>query len=174
MASGNVGHVKQLMKSFLDHVPEEMRSQILIDRHIQRVHNQFKEVVDPFILLHTNSVYLLKDKQDNGEYELIVYVDNSTIAAELNARRELIRLKYRERFSIKVSKFEIYISKGEYRKKYPFKEEKIDNFRSKSYKHELSDKDKQAIDSIINDLPEGRMKDSFKRAISAEKKHGLL
>lgn len=174
MTFDNVEHVKTLMNSFLDHVPEEMRSQVLIDRHIKRVHQQFKEVVDPFILSHVNSVYLMRDKQNSELYQLVVYVDNSTIAAELNARRELIKLKYRERFTITIDEFAIRISKGAYRKTYPFKEEQDNQRNHKVKKRELSPEEEYAIDTLIKDLPEGKVKASFKRAITAEKKHGLL
>ena len=38
----------------------------------------------------------------------------------------------------------------------------------------LTEKEKYDIETLIKDLPEGQLKESFRRAISAEKKHGML
>ena len=68
-------------------------------------------------LEHTNNVYIMR-KEDVPT--LIVYVDESIFAAELNAQRELIKLKLLELFGEQVEQFEIYVSRGNYRSNHPY------------------------------------------------------
>ena len=52
-----------------------------------QVRDIWKHLVEPAFLEHTNSVFILTEQ---GVKKLVVYVDDSIFAAELNARRELI------------------------------------------------------------------------------------
>lgn len=198
--------LSQSASSVLNTMPEEIKKRILINRRIRKVHEQFAAIVDPFILEHTNSVYLLKQKdalQENvsrenisenyaadsdqkfkkakndavvqsdqnssqSVYDLVVYVDNSLCAAELNARRELIRLKYREQFNTVIDVFEIRISRGAYKEKYPFKETL--EAKQNAQPCELTQEDLLRISELTDVLPEGKMKDSFAEAIKAQKR----
>ena len=54
--------VSSSFNAFYNTMPEEIKKRVLINRRIQRVYEQFSQVVDPFILEHTNSVYLLRHK----------------------------------------------------------------------------------------------------------------
>lgn len=74
----------------------------------------------PLFLEHTNSVYLM-DK-DNVR-TLVVYVDESIFAAELNAQRELFKLKFLDRFGEAVEVFDIHISRGSYKTQHPYRDE---------------------------------------------------
>ena len=174
--------LSQTFSSWYNTIPEEVKKRILTTKHIQRVHEQFSQVVDPFILEHTNSVYLLKHKEvlssqdnktshDNDQllFDLVVYVNNSLCAAELNARRELIRLKYREQFQICIDVFEIRISRGVYKDKHPFKY--ILEAHQEKKVRELSSEEITHIDQLVAQLPQGRMRDSFIRAITAQKRY---
>ena len=207
-------------------MPEKVREKVLVNRRIQKIHQQFSQVVDPYILDHTNSVYLLRHKDPleqsnkNGKekntysdqnstdssssttvsnsgiynadkkvlgnpnkslsnkppygvqeiFDLVVYVDNSLVAAELNARRELIRLKYREQFKVVIDIFEIRISRGVYKDKYPFRELRDHN---KEYRtaHALTQEELNEIDELLKDIPEGKLRASFKKAIKAQKQN---
>lgn len=151
-------------------MPEDVRRRMLVDRRVKEVHDQFRRVVDPYILAHTNSVYLMRSKAVEGAYDLVVYVDASICAAELNARRELIRLKYREEFSVVVDVFEIGISRGAYRDKHPFAEEQSPLDEAPSCDVALDADEEQRIDRLVEQLPDGRMRNSFKRAIGAQMK----
>lgn len=72
---------------------------------------------------HTNSVYIVREGEGDEERKvLIVYVDDSIFAAELNARREMIKLKLLERFGEQVSEFRILISRGKYKDNHPFRD----------------------------------------------------
>lgn len=175
MGYENFRHIKNAMDPFFDIQPDDVKKQRLVNIRIQHVHRQFKQVVQPIFLMHTNAVYLLKDKEDPEIQHLTVYVDNSTIAAELNARRELIRLKYRELFNVIIGDFNIRISKGPHRFKYPFKQKQDDlGKKLQNQARPLTEKEQYDIETLIKDLPEGQLKESFRRAISAEKKHGML
>ncbi len=155
--------------SYLSRMPDEVRKRVLVGRRIEKVQSQFAEVVDPFILRHVNSVYLLKSKYAEGAFDLVVYLDNSMCAAELNARRELIRLKYREQFGILVDVFEIRISKGRYRESHPFCEEPANPTAEAA---PLPEEDLAAdarIDELTSSIDDPALRRSFKRAMAANK-----
>lgn len=184
---------------FYNTMPEEIKKRVLINRRIQRVHEQFSQVIDPFILEHTNSVYLLRHKDLLSEdiapgntkhseeitsdtqnekcketkipslFDLVVYVDNSLVAAELNARRELIRLKYREQFNVVIDVFEIRISRGLYKEKHPFKEQGRKTY-TPPVRRELSEEETSSINELVKDISNERIKESFIKAITAQKR----
>ena len=90
----------------------------------QKVKDMWRDVVDPVFLDHTNSVYILNE---DGIKTLIVYVDDSLFAAELNARRELIKLKLFQKFNEDIAYFQIKISWGKYKRHYLYRENKDDS-----------------------------------------------
>lgn len=191
--------VGKAFSSLYGAMPEEVKKKVLINRRVKKIHEQFAAVTDPFILKHTNSVYLLKHQDpfasasaQNGAkdsapqasqgdsaqapaqqpiYDLVVYVDSSLVAAELNARRELIRLKYREQFHTVIDVFEIRISRGAYKDKHPFAKQVLDQQRAQEHAaRPLTPEDAQHIDALVANLPDGRMKDSFIKAMTAQKR----
>lgn len=177
--------VSHSFNAFYNNMPEEVKRRVLINRRIQRIHDQFSQVVDPFILEHTNSVYLLrhkdvlgdsqpnkdanKEQSDTQVFDLVVYVDNSLVAAELNARRELIRLKYREQFKISIDVFEIRISRGSYKGKYPFRNQDAVS-QIDTQPRDLSDEENERINELVEDIFDKRIKESFIKAITAQKR----
>lgn len=177
--------VSHSFNAFYNNMPEEVKRRVLINRRIQRIHDQFSQVVDPFILEHTNSVYLLrhkdvlgdsqpnkdanKEQSDTQVFDLVVYVDNSLVAAELNARRELIRLKYREQFKISIDVFEIRISRGSYKGKYPFRNQDTVS-QIDTQPRDLSDEENERINELVEDISNKRIKESFIKAITAQKR----
>ena len=88
-------------------------------RYRQALESVYRETA-PLFLAHTNNVYIMR-KDDVPT--LIVYVDESIFAAELNAQRELIKLKLLELFGEQVEQFEIYVSRGDYKGYHPYSEE---------------------------------------------------
>lgn len=157
-------------RAFLDQMPENVRSRILIDRRIQQVHSQFAQLVSPFILQHTNSLYLLKSKNVEGAFDLVVYLDNSTCAAELNARREIIRMKYREEFNVVIDVFEIRISRGEYKNQHPFNEYLNEKSNEREEPRSLTQEEMDEIEAMVKDLKSERLRESFKNALIAQKR----
>ena len=88
-----LGHDLELMIARLLGNDEQarinLRAHQVRDRYKQALETVYKNQA-PLFLAHTNNVYILKK---DGVKTLIVYVDDSIFAAELNAQRELIRLK---------------------------------------------------------------------------------
>ncbi len=163
-----------LTRMFSSQMPEEVRKRIMLDQHVKKSYAQFGQVTDEFILRHVNSVYLMRSKVIEGAHDLVVYVDNSTIAAELNARRELIRLKYREKFNLVIDAFEIRISKGEYLKKRPYSEGLIVKTAAENPLPELSAEESERVDAMLAGIGDPRLKASFKAAITASKRRKKL
>lgn len=153
---------------YLGKTNKDVRDRARLERYIEHVHQQFAQVVDPFILKHTNSVICKRSENVPGQYDLTVYLDDSTCAAELNARRELIRVMYRAQFGVVLDKFDIRISKGNYLKRHPFAEEK--SAAPESKQKPLSARDQRAIEDIIAPLEDGPVKDSFRKALTAQKR----
>ena len=107
------------LASFLGEVEQDSESNRKQARVIQ-VRERYREVVKSsypttyqLVLDHTNSVYILMKE---GVKTLIVYVDESIFAAELNAQRELMKLKFKELFGEELEQFDIYVSRGKYKK----------------------------------------------------------
>lgn len=178
------------LNAFFNELPEDQKKKILIDRKIKQVHRQFSQCVDLFILEHVNSIYLIKEDLDrpkrkktecNSEREkadvsretrlvLTVYVDNSLVAAELNAQRELVVLKYRELFGLNIDEFVIKISRGAYLENHPFQkgtESEMKKFRR------LTPEEEQEIDVSLSTLSDPALRASFRRVIKATKEHPL-
>lgn len=169
-------HVSNYMNAFFNHLPDEQKKRALIDRKIKRVHAQFAACVDGFILEHVNSVYLTKeeipeskDVSRETQQILTVYVDNSLVAAELNAQRELVILKYREQFDVKVNRFDIKISRGAYRENYPFKKPQYKkNFPTP---HKLTTEEEKEIETRVSHIKDKDIRESFQRVLKATKEH---
>lgn len=93
-----------------------LRARQVRDRYKQAVEKVYRDQATLF-LAHTNNVYIMNK---DGVRTLIVYVDESIFAAELNAQRELIKLKLLELFGEDIEQFEIYVSRGDYKKNHPY------------------------------------------------------
>lgn len=160
--------VSSSLSSFASSMPEEVKKRVLVQRKIEKTHAQFAKLVDPFILKHTNSVYLLKSQAVPGAYDLVVYLDNSTCAAELNARRELLRFEYLDRFNTTIDVFEIRISRGPYRDKHPFAERLSSDTQPKE--RSLSEEETAQIEEMTSAIEDPRLRASFQRAMTAQKR----
>lgn len=156
------------LAAFTSTMPEEMKRRVLVQRKIEKTHQQFSELVDPFILKHTNSVYLLKSQTTEGAFDLVVYLDNSTCAAELNARRELLRFEYLDRFGVVIDVFEIRISRGAYKEKHPFAKKPQPS--PDAGQAPLSEQDRADIEKMTAGIDDLRLRKSFQRAMAAQKR----
>lgn len=106
--------------------------------------------------------------------KLVVYVDNSLVSAELNAQRELIRLRYLSDFSIELAGFDIKLSRGGYLNKHPYLDRK-EQGASPANTHDvsretLSEDDLRQIDKVSSTIEDEQLRKAFKRAMTA----GLL
>lgn len=180
-------HVSSYMNIFLNNLPEEQKRKALIERKVKQVYRQFSACIDPFIADHVNSVYLVKEavgskgkKAKESEevrdvsretlLKLTVYVDNSLVAAELNAQRELVILKFREQFDVEIDEFDIKISRGAYRENYPLRAKKEE---SACDAHQLTPEEETAIEQQTAQISDPEIKASFQRVLKATKEHPL-
>ena len=109
-----------------------------INMRTRQVHDRYRQVIEAVYpgetgrlhLEHTNKV-IIKDEKVIGRNgspikvrKLIVYVDDSLFLAELNAQRELIKLRLLELFGEEIEDFDIRVSgRREYREVHPFVDE---------------------------------------------------
>ena len=147
-------HVSNYMTAFFNQLPDEQKKRALIDRKIKQVHAQIPDSGD--VSRETHQI-------------LTVYVDNSLVAAELNAQRELIILKYREQFDVKVDRFDIKISRGAYRENYPFK--KLQNQKNLPTPHKLTVEEEREIETCVSGIEDKDIRESFRRVLKATKEH---
>lgn len=159
---------------FLDQLPQEQKKQVLVERKIKQVYEQFSACVDPFIADHVNSVYLIKEPSDVSRETLLkltVYVDNSMVAAELNAQRELVILKYRELFSLDIKEMIIKISRGAYLDNYPLRALKEEE--PEKTIHQLTDEEIKEIEDKTAEIKDPELRKSFQSLLKATKEHPL-
>lgn len=180
-----------------DQLPDEARTKLSREKAIERIYDQFSQLVNDFILEHVNAVYLLNPQNPNEsapdtqkppasrpvakpyKKRLIVYVDNSLVAAELGAQKELLRLKYLSEFNIELVEFEVSISKGRYRIPYPFVDRSPEQVLHAEHRHAccteeevvsretLTKHERERIDDLTGKIDDPRLRKSFERAIAA-------
>lgn len=139
---------------------------------------------DEYILAHTNNVFILRegearplrsdhdDRKDAGATgvgkQLIVYVDESIVAAELNARRELVKLQFRQQFDEEIDEFKIIISRGQYKKHHPFADAQpaygTDNVRPVP----LDDSEREMVQRQVELVEDPRLRRAVERAMIAD------
>lgn len=115
-----------------------------------------------------------KDKPSVGspslkKKKLVVYVDSSLVSAELNAQRELIRLRYLTDFSVELVGFDIKLSRGGYLNKHPYRDRKdAEREPEVSVSREtLSAEDLSYIDKVSSSIEDDRLRETFKKAMTA-------
>lgn len=112
----------------------EMRRAAVNDVWASSVHAVFKEAAS-FILEHVNAVYVMSAEQgakvrrfdrpadvqggNPGGNVLVVYSDDSMVRSELDARQELLKMKFRERGE-RIASLKIIPSTGGMRARRPF------------------------------------------------------
>ena len=124
----------------------------------------WEELVEDYILEHTNGVYILNE---DDKRIMKVYVDESIYASELNNRRELIQLLCNERFGEVIDEFQIFISYGNMKKVYPFKkegEEEADKLPAVP----LSAQEKEEVEQYSSVIKNERLREKFKKAMTAD------
>ncbi len=142
----------------------QRRTRQVYDEYIQAMNWVYKDYAEVF-LQHTNAVYITL--QDNVN-KLIVYVDESIFAADLNAQREMIKGWLNSTFNEKIDVFEIHISRGNYRKHHPF--ESLLETEEKKPPRELTEEERARIDEICESIENDRIRASLKGAMTADLK----
>ena len=147
------------------------QEQTRINLRARQVRDRYKHVIQavygcsaPLFLQHTNNVYIM---MKNDIKTLIVYVDESIFAAELNAQRELIKLMLLEQFGEEVEEFSIFVSRGKYKQNYPFVDENVSETHL-PFKSEPLDENEQAFVKKTAETVQGLgLKKSFEKAMTA-------
>ena len=164
----NMAKIGDSLAQFLGEIEQDSESNRKQARAVQ-VRERYREVVRSsypltyqMVLDHTNSVYILMKE---GVKTLIVYVDESIFAAELNAQRELMKLKFKELFDEHIEQFDIYVSRGKYKKQHPFsKNEESDE---KAGKTPLDEHEKKIVEETSELVENDRVRLALERAMTA-------
>lgn len=143
---------------------EEQALQIRKAIRAGEVRHIWEELVEDYILDHTNGVYILNE---DDKCIMKVYVDESIYASELNNRRELIQLLCNERFGEVIDEFQIYISYGTMKKVYPFRKS-AENEPDKLPAVPLTDEEKAAVEQSSSVIQNERLREKFKEAMIAD------
>lgn len=130
-----------------------------------KVREMWSEIVEDFFLDHTNSVFIINE--DNQKV-LIVYVDESIFAAELNGRRELIKLKFLEKFNEKIDEFRICISRGAYKNNYPFKEEIDPAYKEEAQPISLTQEEMNELYQQTENIKSAEVRNSLLKAMISD------
>ena len=140
---------------------------------------------DDYILEHTNNVFIidgrdvraprrdLDDRKDVGATgsgkQLLAYVDESIVAAELNARRELVKLQFYERFGEEIDEFKIFISRGQYKSLHPFvHNEAVPSYIEPANPMPLTDAEHELVSRQIAQINDARLRRAVEKAMVAD------
>lgn len=149
---------------------------------------------DDAILDHTNAVYIIRrtvedyensrgrlphtpqnaidDRKDASATgvgkQLIVYVDDSMVASELNARRELIKMQFAARYREVLDEFKIFISRGQYKNNHPFKSRPKPSYESKVESVPLTPEELAWVHDQVQVIQDPRLRANFEKAMIAD------
>lgn len=110
-----------------------------------------------------------KDASATGHgKQLIVYVDDSIVSAELNARRELIKLQFLEHYGEAIDEFKIIISRGQYKKNHPFIAEAKPSYIDEVAAVALDEGERAGIAEELEQVEDERLRRSLEKAMIAD------
>lgn len=145
--------------------------QARINLRANQVRSRYRQVIEEvyrtsaeLFLAHTNNVYIM-DKQ--GVRTLIVYVDESIFAAELNAQRELIKLKLLQSFGENIEEFEIYVSRGNYKQNHPYTLEASAQTQPATPPIPLDAPERTFVETTASNVDSPQVRKSFEKAMTA-------
>lgn len=110
----------------------------------------------------------MRGKRQACPGELIVYVEDSLIAAEIDARREMIKLKFLELFGEEIDTFRIRVSRGKYKMNHPYREEGKSDAEKKTPREPLSEQRMAQINEELLAVPNERVREALKRAMISD------
>lgn len=131
-------------------------------RRIAQVHAMWADIAPDVIVEHTNAVYI---KKEGDRKQLIVYVDESIYSAELNARRELIRLQFHQRYGEEIDEFKILISRGAYKKNRPFaKDDDPRALEDKAIPVNLDEEQDRMLSTALSSVEDPKLRAALEKA----------
>lgn len=171
----DIGRAIAAMGGNSDAARINMRVREVLDRYRQAIETVYPETTAALHLAHTNKV-IIKDVRTvgrNGEQvkvrTLIVYVDESLFAAELNAQRELVKLQLLELFGEEIEEFEIRISgRREYKSNHPYLEEKQSEPEAALPSVPLDADEKSFVSRTAGVIDDERVRKSLEKAMTAD------
>jgi len=159
-----MAHLSNYFEKSFSSIPGVDLGELRKARRVEQVRNMWAGLVSQVFLDHTNNVFVFK-KDDRTEMH--VYVDESIYAAELNNRRELIKLECREKYGEAIDDFYIHISRGKYKENHPFKNWQSENSGIKPIVP-LSEKELADVETACEKIPDERLRASFKKAMISD------
>lgn len=146
--------------------------QARINLRAHQVRERFKRALEvvyrdtaPLFLAHTNNVFIM---MKGGVRTLIVYVDESIFAAELNAQRELIKLHLLELFGEDIEEFEILVSKPKHKKNHPYLTNSPETLDEKPPSIPLDDDEKEYVSNTVSTVEDNRLREALRKAMTAD------
>ena len=141
-----------------------LRANQVRERYKAAIEQTYRETA-PLFLAHTNNVYIM---MKDGVRTLIVYVDESIFAAELNAQRELIKLHLLELFGEDIESFEIHVSHGKYKKDHPYLTESEAERAEKAPAVPLDDAEQAYVFDTVSVVEDDRLRETIRKAMTAD------
>ncbi|MCL2889071.1 MAG: DUF721 domain-containing protein, partial [Eggerthellaceae bacterium] len=89
-------------------------------------------------------------------------------ATELNARRELIKLKLLQDFKEDIDEIKIVISRGAYKKNYPFRSEKTPQYHDSFEPIPLTKPEAQKAKEVAAQIEDPALRKKFLEAMTAD------
>ena len=141
-----------------------LRANQVRERYKRAIEVVYRDAAKMF-LAHTNTVFIMNK---NGVRTLIVYVDESIYAAELNAQRELIKLHLLELFGEDVEQFEILVSKPKYKKNHPYLTESSQEADENTPAIPLDDEEKAFVSNTVSTIEDQKLRETLQKAMTAD------
>lgn len=143
-------------------------------RRAQQVKSMYKTVIEQMfagnpasgkiLLDHTNAVYIIRESKPCSDAKvLVVYVDEGIYATELNARREVIKMKF-SLMGEELSEFRILVSRGEYKRVYPYRQEAAMETGFRVCRKTLSEQEIAAVSAQAACIESSSLKEAFIKA----------
>lgn len=143
-----------------------MRIRQVRERYKKAIESVYPEQTAKLHLAHTNSVIITTKK---GTRTLIVYVDDSLFAAELNAQRELIKLSLLELFGEDIEDFQILVSKWrKYREVHPYIDDEESDRLDEVTPIPLDDEERTFVSQTASQIEDEKVRKSLEKAMTAD------
>lgn len=163
--SSEIQYVVSNMGASVEEARLNMRIKQVRDRYKEAIQSVYRESAR-IHLEHTNNVIITVK---NGVKTLIVYVDDSLFAAELNAQRELIKLKLLELFGEDIDDFQIKTSKWKkYKEQHPYKEEEDSQVSEITPSVPLDNDEKLYVKDTASMIDDEKVRESLEKAMKAD------
>ena len=145
-------------------------------RRAAEVSSKWKDAIEkvygdaaPFILEHTNAVYILREEEKK---KLVVYMDDSLVRSDIDARQEFIKLAL-SAAGEDLSSFHIAASRFRMKERHPYapcgdRDSSTMNPFEKASRRPLTEEEKEEVDCIVSSVEDPRLRESLKAAITAE------